>query len=539
MKFLSLLVCLAFLPISGMSQPRFDVVETTIAEIHSAYASGLLTSRQLTQLYLDRIEAYDQQGPTINAVITLNADALQDADRLDEAFQATGLVGSLHGIPVVIKDQVDVVGMPTTLGSILFRDYYPDRDAFAIEKLKEAGAIILAKVTLGELAGGDTHGSLFGSTRNPYALDRTVGGSSGGSAASVAANFATIAVGQEGFASIRRPSAWNSIVGIRPSAGLVSRGGVFAGWPQLSGSLGPMARTVEDLVVLLDVLVGYDPEDPLTAHGVTHHSGSFSRFLDADGLNGSRLGILRESIGVASEPESEDFAKVDAMFERSIAELRAAGAIVVDPIIISDISELLGNRSSLSPTENDESFREYFGRSSRAPFASLEEMIVVPEFDEVTRYARVRFRAMLNTGIELDRYVEPSSRGPYSGTEVGSSRHYNYLVARDQLMHNILKAMADHQLDAIVYKAVEHQPTLIEDGLTPPFVNTKGVPFLNTFLVYVPAIVVPSGFTTDNLPVGITFMGRPYDDGAMLRLAYAYEQATHHRRPPSTTPPID
>ena len=170
MKVLFLLVCLAFLPTSGMSQPRFDVVETTIAEIHSAYASGLLTSRQLTQLYLDRIEAYDQQGPTINAVITLNADALQDADRLDEAFQETGFVGSLHGIPVVIKDQVDVVGMPTTLGSILFRDYYPDRDAFVIEKLKEAGAIILAKVTLGELAGGDTYGSLFGSTWNPYAF---------------------------------------------------------------------------------------------------------------------------------------------------------------------------------------------------------------------------------------------------------------------------------------------------------------------------------------------------------------------------------
>ena len=187
MKVLFLLVCLAFLPTSGMSQPRFDVVETTIAEIHSAYASGLLTSRQLTQLYLDRIEAYDQQGPTINAVITLNADALQDADRLDEAFQETGFVGSLHGIPVVIKDQVDVVGMPTTLGSILFRDYYPDRDAFVIEKLKEAGAIILAKVTLGELAGGDTYGSLFGSTRNPYALDRTVGGSSGGSGARVSA----------------------------------------------------------------------------------------------------------------------------------------------------------------------------------------------------------------------------------------------------------------------------------------------------------------------------------------------------------------
>ena len=502
------------LPLSGMSQATFDVVETTVQEIHSAYASGSLTARQLVQLYLDRIEAYDQQGPTINAVITLNEEAMEDAGRLDAAFRASGFVGPLHGIPVVIKDQVDVAGMPTTLGSTLFQDYYPDRDAFVTEKLEEAGAIILAKVTLGELAGGDTHGSLFGSTRNPYALDRTVGGSSGGSAASVAANFATIAVGQEGFASIRRPAAWNGIVGMRTSAGLVSRGGVFAGWPQLTGHLGPMARTVEDLVALLDVMVGYDPEDPLTAHGAAHVSGSYRPFLDAEGLSGARLGILRESIGVASEPESEDFAKVEAVFERAIAELRAAGATVVDPVIIPDIKELL-TRRSLSPTENEESFAEYFDRSAEAPFASIEEMVAAPEFAEITHYAQVRFRG-----------------------EAQASEHYEYLVARDELMHNVLKVMADHQLDAIVYKAVEHQPTLIEDGVNPPFVNTKGVPFLNTFLVYVPAIVVPAGFTTDDLPVGITFMGRPYADGAMLRLAYAYEQATRHRRPPVTTPPL-
>ena len=515
MRILFLFIGVSLLPLSGMSQQSFDVVETTVAEIHGAYASGSLTARQLVELYLERIEAYDQQGPTINAVITLNENALEDADRLDAAFRASGFTGSLHGIPIVIKDQVDVTGMPTTLGSVLFQDYYPDRDAFVTEKLEEAGAIILAKVTLGELAGGDTYGSLFGTTRNPYALDRTVGGSSGGSAASVTANFATLAVGQEGFASIRRPSAWNGIVGMRTSAGLISRGGVFAGWPQLTGHLGPMARTVEDLVALLDVMVGYDPEDPLTAHGAAHLSGSYSRFLDAGGLDGARLGILREAIGVASEPESADFAKVDAVFERAIAELREAGATVVDPIVIPDIKELL-TRRSLSPTENEESFSEYFGRSAEAPFESIAEMVRAPEFDEITRYARVRFQG-----------------------EAEASAHYEYLVARDELMHNVMKVMADHELDAIVYKAVEHQPTLIEDGINPPFVNTKGVPFLNTFLVYVPAIVVPAGFTTDELPVGITFMGRPYEDGAMLRLAYAYEQATHHRRPPPATPPLE
>src|SRR6266581_1570622 len=187
----------------------FSVVEATIDDIHAAYKSGQLTGRQLVQIYLDRIEAFDKKGPAINAIITINSNALEAADRLDTAYKASGLVGPLHGIPVILKDQIDAKGMPTTLGSVLFKNYYPDKDAFVVEKLKDAGAIILGKATLGELGGGDTHGSLFGSTRNPYALDRTVGGSSGGSGAGLSANFATIAVGEEGFASIRRPSTWN------------------------------------------------------------------------------------------------------------------------------------------------------------------------------------------------------------------------------------------------------------------------------------------------------------------------------------------
>jgi Asp-tRNA(Asn)/Glu-tRNA(Gln) amidotransferase A subunit family amidase len=209
-------------------------------------------------MYLDRIEAFDKKGPQINAIITINPEALTEADRLDVAYKASGLVGPLHGIPVIFKDQGDVKGMPTTLGSVLFKDYYPDRDSFVAEKLKEAGAVILAKATLGELGGGDTHGSLFGSTRNPYDTERTVGGSSGGSAAAVAANYSTLGIGQEGLASIRRPATWNCITGMRPTAGLVSRGGVYGCWPEINGSLGPMARTVGDLAALLDIMVGYE-----------------------------------------------------------------------------------------------------------------------------------------------------------------------------------------------------------------------------------------------------------------------------------------
>src|SRR5215813_7178808 len=293
----------------------FRLLEATIDDIHAAYRSGQLTARGLAQMYLDRIEAYDKKGPAINAIITVNANALEEADRLDLAFKTSGFVGPLHGIPLVFKDQADVTGMPTTLGSILFKDYYPDRDSFVAEKMKKAGAIILAKTTLGELGGGDTHGSLFGSTRNPYALDRTVGGSSGGSAASVSANFATVGVGQEGLASIRRPSTWNSIAGMRATAGLVSRGGVYSGWPERAGTLGPIARTVRDLALLLDVMVGYDAEDPLTASGVGHIPESFTGFLDANGLKGARIGILREPMGYHSEPDSDDFKQVTEVFD--------------------------------------------------------------------------------------------------------------------------------------------------------------------------------------------------------------------------------
>ena len=489
----------------------FNIVETTIDEIHAAYNSDQLTCRQLVQMYLDRINAYDKNGPAINAIITVNPDALNEAARLDAAFKASGATGPLHGIPVIVKDQADVKGMPTTLGSVLFKDYYPDRDSFVAERLRKAGAVILAKATLGELGGGDTHGSLFGSTRNPYDLERTVGGSSGGSAAAVSANYATVAVGQEGLASIRRPATWNCITGMRPTAGLVSRGGVYAGWPEIPGSLGPMARTVADLATLLDSMVGYDPEDPLTARGVGHVPDSFTEFLDKNGLKGARLGILREPIGLHSEPDSQDFKKISEVFDKAVAELAAAGAEVVDPIVIPKINELLAKRSG-APGETEKSFHVYYGRSAHPPFKSREEVLASPDFAKVVPRSQNRFK-----------------RNP------DAAKHYESLRAQDELMTNFLKVMADNGLDAIVHKSVEHQPTLIKDGINPPFIDQKGAPHLNTFLVFVPTIVVPAGFTRDHLPVGLCFVGRPYDDGHLIKFAHAYEQATHHRRSPAST----
>jgi amidase len=497
--------------------PAFQVVETSIEQIHAAYKSGALTARQLTQAYLDRIEAYDKNGPNINSVISVNPRALEEADRLDAAYRSSGFVGPMHGIPILVKDEIDTSGMATTLGTLVMKDYRPVKDAFVVDRLRKAGAIILGKTTLSEWARGDTYGSMFGVTRNPYDPERTVGGSSGGSGAALAANLSTVALGEETLASIRRPGGWNAIVSMRPTPGLVSRSGMWDGYPTIAAQMGPMARSVSDLARLLDLMVAYDPEDPLTAAGVGKSDGSYTRFLDGNGLRGARIGVLRESVGQNSEPGSDDFKKVDAVFEKNIAELKAAGAIIVDPVVIPDFKALLAKRAG-DPALNDEAIRVYFARGANPQFKSRDDIVKSPLMDQ----------SFFKSTIELWRNPAPRDLAKYG----------EYLQAREQLMINILKVMADHQLDAIVHKTVEHQPTLIKDGVNPPFVTQRGVPSFNTFLAYSSVITVPSGFTTDNLPVGITFFGRPYSEPTLLKLAYAYEQATHHRVPPKTTPEL-
>ena len=517
-KLIVILAAAAVACAAQRKEPVFQVVETTIDEIHAAYKSGKLTTRQLVQMYLDRIQAYDKQGPALNCIITLNSQALNEADKLDAAYKRTGMVGPLHGIPVLVKDEIDTVGMPTTLGTLVFKDYRPTRDAFPVERIRRAGAIILGKTTLSEYAAGDTYGSMFGISHNPYDLERTVGGSSGGSGCAMAANLATVAIGEETLASIRRPGGWNSVAALRPTPGLVSRSGMWDGYPSPTAQMGPMARTVRDLAQLLDAMAGYDPEDPVTALGVGHIPRSYTTALDRNGLKGARIGVLRESIGLNSEPGSDDFNKVDAVFQKNIAELRAAGATLVDPVVIPNLKMLLGKRAA-NPALADESLRLYLARNPNSPFKTREDIAKSPD---------------------LSKSIPPSKAAQWTGPlpTTDLAKWGEYLQAREGLMIAILKVMADNRLDAIVHKTVEHQPTYIKDGINPPYVNNKGVPALNTFLVYAATMTVPSGFTVDNLPTGLTFFGKPYSEPVLLKLAYAYEQATHHRRPPGATPPL-
>jgi len=506
------LAALAMALPAGLAAEKFGVMETTIADVHAAYKSGKLTARQLTQMYLDRIEAYDRMGPKINSVITVNPSALEEADRLDAAYKRSGPVGPLHGIPVVFKDQMDVAGIPTTLGSLAMKNNVPVRDSFVVEKMKKAGAIVLAKVTLGEMGGGDTYGSLFGETRNPYDIERTVGGSSGGTGAAVSANFATIGIGQEGFASIRRPSTWNSIAGMRPTPGLVSRGGVWAGWPSKVGSLGPMTRTVTDLAKLLDVMVGYDPDDPVTAHGYGKAPDTYTKFLNKGGLKGARIGVLRQTMGQFSEPDSEDFKDITAIFDRAVADLKKQGAEVVDPIVIPRLTELLAARGSGSANDGDPA-EVYFSRNPGSPMKNMQDVRNHPDYGKVRRRSD-------------------------GGRERPSTGTWTEAAAREELTIAVMKVMADHKLDAIVHKSVEHTPTLIKEGIAPPYVNHKGAPHLNTFLIFAASIAVPAGFTPQGLPAGITFFGRPYSEPKLIQFAYAFEQATRHRVPPKSVPAL-
>ncbi len=506
------------LPAARAADAPFQVVEASVDDIHAAMKAGKLTARQLVQMYLDRIEALDKKGPAINSVISINPQALAEADRLDAAYKASGFTGPLHGIPILVKDEVDAAGMATTLGTLVFKDYKPTRDAFPVAQLRKQGAIILGKTTLSEYAAGDTYGSMFGATHNPYALDRTAGGSSGGSGAALAANFSTLAIGEETSSSIRRPAAWGALVSARPTPGLVSRSGMWDGYPSPTAQMGPMAKTVRDLALMLDGMVGYDPEDPVSALGVGKYNGSYTQYLVKDGLKGARIGVLQEPIGTQSDPTMADYKKVDALFQKAVGELKAAGATVVDPIVIPDLKALLA-KASRDPETADKALHVYLGRNPNSPFKSHEDIGKSPEMSKSIPSSKA------------DPWLKPPEKTDWA-------KWAEYLQAREQLTVNIAKIMADNKLDAIVLKTVEHQPNLIKEGMNPPYKPTRGLVALNTFLVYASVITVPAGFDADNIPVGMTFFGLAYSEPTLFKLAYSYEQATHHRVPPKSTPPL-
>jgi len=507
---------------------KFNVVETTVSDVHAAYKAHRLTAHQLVQLYLDRIAAYDQKGPAINCIITINPHALEDADKLDAAYAKTGkFVGPMHGIPILVKDEIDVGGLPTTLGTVEFKDYIPPLDAFPVAKLRAEGAIILGKTTLSEFAAGDAYGSMFGVSHNPYDLTRTVGGSSGGSGGSLAANFSTLAIGEETSSSLRRPAAWTCLAALRPTPGLISRTGMWDGAPVPIAQMGPMARSVTDLAKMLDGMVGYDPADPITALGVRHIPKTYTVFLDKNGLRGARIGVLRDPLSPNSDPTADDFQRVDALFVKAIADLKANGATVMD-VVIPDL-KLLMSKAVSDPAAHEAALEHYLSRNPNSKFHSQADIDNDPEMKNSFRY---------KTGGAMGSFGGRNGGGRVR-KPVDAAAILADAEAREKLLMNIAQVMADHHLDALAYKATEHEPNKTEEATNPPYKPTRGVVSINTFVIYSSTICVPMGFSDGHIPAGLAFFGLPYEEPTLIKLAYAYEQATHHRQPPALTPELN
>ncbi len=329
----ALVACLLAPRVAG-AQP-FELLEATIDDVHAALAAGRLTCRELVQGYLDRIAAYDQAGPALNAVQQVNPGALEAADALDAAFAESGPVGPLHCAPVLLKDQVETRDLPTTYGSALFDGFVSGRDATIVTRLETAGAITLAKTNMGEFASRYV-GSAFGVIRNAYDPTRNPSGSSGGTGAGIAANFGLVGIGEDTGGSIRGPSAVHGLVGLRPTVPLVSRFGMMPANPS-SDTLGPMTRTVRDAALVLDAIAGYDPQDPVTAYAAGRVPDSYAAGLDADALRGARIGIIREALDPKTDPEANDYRQVRAVIDRAFADLAALGATVIDPVAVTGL----------------------------------------------------------------------------------------------------------------------------------------------------------------------------------------------------------
>lgn len=512
-------VVIAFSVVCQAHAAAFHLQEATIADVHAAFKAGQLSCRQLVQLYLNRIAAYDKQGPALNAVQTVNPRALQEADKLDAAYKASGPVGPLHCIPVLLKDQVETADMPTTYGSALFKDFVPATDATIVTRMKRAGAIIIAKATMGEYASRYV-GSASGVVRNAYDPNRNASGSSGGTGAGIAANYALLGVGEDTGGSIRGPAAVSSLVGLRPTVPLVSRHGMMPATPG-SDTLGPMTRTVTDAAILLDVIAGYDANDAVTAQSVGQIPKTYTATLARDGLKGTRIGVIREPMDAKSDPKSADYRQVKAVMDKAYADLKAQGAELVDPIVIPRLRELVRRIHTDNHYETEQAINAYLARHKNAPVKNFRDIIVS---GQVVPW---RIKGLMD-GVSKSK------------TDPG---YLQVVLGREELRNSVLQIMADQRLDALVYATFDHSPTVIApDVLTNPDPKDDYGRGSNRALspaLSFPAIAVPAGFTADQLPVGIEFLARPFAEGTLFKLVYAYEQATRNRKPPPLTPPLN
>ena len=514
MRSLTLALLSLALTRAAAAQASFRVDETTIADVHAAMRLGSLTCHGLVQAYLRRIDAYDKRGPAINAITVVNPDALAIADSLDKRYAETRqFVGPLHCIPMIVKDNFQTIGLQTAAGNLALKGYEPSKDAFQVKRVKEAGAIVLAKSNMAEFAFSpyETVNSVLpGYTKNPYALDRVTAGSSGGTAAAVASDLGEVGLGTDTGNSIRGPSSHNALVGIRSTMGFTSRAGI-APLSLFADIAGPMARSVADATTVLQVIAGYDPDDPVTDAVKGKATPDYAASLVRDGLRGARIGVLRQAFEVPTvDPE------VRAVFDKAVADLRREGATVLDTVIIAEMDSIRrAGRGDCNPFKYE--FNQWLAQQGdRVPVKSIDSI-----------YRSGRYHPSVQARLERAlRYDQSPDSAP--GCQARQR-------TRERLRDAVTRTMDRLQLDALVYPTWSNPPRLIGDLNTPAGDNSQ----VFSPTTGMPAITVPMGYTRQNtLPAGMTFFGRAFDESRLIKLAYGFEQTTKWRREPASTPPL-
>lgn len=481
-----------------------DIMELTVEKFHKALASGELSVKSLILAYLERIHSYDKQGPKLNSIICINDDVIKEAEALDKYYNDYGLIGPLHGVPILLKDNVETYHMPTTAGSKSLEGFIANEEASIVKLMKEAGALIIAKTNLHEFAiWGETISSIQGQTLNPYDLTRTPGGSSGGTGASVAANFGMIGIGTDTINSIRSPSSANCLVGIRPTIGLVSKSGVVP-YSNTQDVIGPIARTVEDATKLLNVIAGYDPKDKKTAWSIGQVEESYLKFLNEDGLQNKRIGVLKDFFG-----KCEIHEETNREVYKAISILEKNGALLINLDDAIDSGELVSNVSVHLHDLKDHLNNYLSGLPETAPVHSIAEIL-----DKGKHHEGIR--------ENLEKANQLST-----GTPIYNER----LVKRSEIQDKLMQLMAIHKLDAIVYP---HQKQLVckvgesQNERNGVLASVTGFP----------SICVPAGFSDPTIdaqigvPIGMEIMGRPFSEGILIEIAYAYEILAKVRKAP-------